>query len=85
MPGRNRRRTHIKAFSTMKRQPRFETNQLTANCGKDVHPSPQLQQELARYAADLGAEHLQFLFDALVTTVDVVDTVDQGVAFGNQG
>src|SRR5690606_37132165 len=39
---------------------------------------------LAWYAADFRAERLQFFFDALVTTVDVVDAIDQGVAFGDQ-
>ena len=47
--------------------------------------APTGQRELARYAADFCAEHLQFLFDALVTTVYVVDAVDQGVAFSYQG
>src|SRR5690606_21169186 len=39
---------------------------------------------LARYATDLRAQHLQFLFDALVATVYVVDAIDQGVALGDQ-
>src|SRR5450830_2178966 len=48
-------------------------------------PHRQKATTLARNAADLGTEHLQLLFDALITTVDVVDAVDQRVAFSGQG
>src|SRR3990167_1504902 len=44
-----------------------------------------LNELLARHAADLGPEQLQLFLDALVTTVDVVDAVDQGIAFCYQG
>src|SRR3990167_1699362 len=39
---------------------------------------------LARHAANLRPQQLQLLFDALVTTVDVVNAINQGVALGNQ-
>ena len=35
-------------------------------------------------AADLGADSLQFFFNVFVTTIDVVDAVDDGLAVGDQ-
>ena len=39
---------------------------------------------LRRQAPDLRAQPTEFLLDVLVAAVDVVDAVDQGVAFGDE-
>ena len=45
-----------------------------ASQGPASHPS---RENLARHAANLRAQQLQLLFDALVATINVVDAIDQ--------
>ena len=51
--------------------------------GDDAGSSCALGQDLT-HAANLGADALELLFNALIAAIDVVDAVDHGLAVGHQ-